>query len=633
MTSMINAPLEISLGTLIDDRYRIHGVIGQGGFGRTYFASDEQNSNRICVLKEFLPNSAEKGILQKSRKLFEQEAIVLQQLTHPQIPQFLNNFEADGRLFIVQEYIDGRTYWDLLSERRAKGQVFSEAEVMQLLLDLLGVLDYIHGKKIIHRDISPDNIMFSTQAAKPVLIDFGVVKQVVTQLYEGNPIPYSSLPKGSLVGKVGYSPPEQILMGRYYPNSDLYSLAVTALVLLTGKKPEELFDSYACQWEWKKHISLSDGLTQILDKMLAQTPRNRYPSARDVLAALSIVTSQAPTQLTGSSVNQLNLHDCREDVTETALSVLPRNDGQTTSTSEAKKIGKSKIIALGILGVLLVGSIAVVIQLPHIPVLCKTFDECAKDKEFRQVYEQAIVKGTEALTSANNAKNTENLQDSLIKLTDAIAALETIPNDVKIYPEAQQTLENYRDRQQELDERLAKEKQAEQQLAALEAQGEELSQQTQAATTIDRYKSVKALWEARQTQLEAIPADIFASDRVKTQLDETQQQMTGIQGKIDGLIAQERERQRLAAQKAAAQKAAAQKAAAQKAAARQSSSSSRTTSSSTTSGNASRSTPASRSPATSPKAPTQPNRVTPAPKQPPLWGNGSAAPSKPDPLW
>ena len=112
--------------------------MGQGGFGRTYLAFDQHCFNKYCVLKEFLPCLIQESYQQKSRDLFAREARILYQIDHPQIPKFIACFEEEGRLFLVQEYVDGKTYSTLLKERLSQqGQAFSEAEITQWLRDLL----------------------------------------------------------------------------------------------------------------------------------------------------------------------------------------------------------------------------------------------------------------------------------------------------------------------------------------------------------------------------------------------------------------------------------------------------------------------------------------------------------------
>lgn len=282
---------EIVTGTIINNRYQVQQILGQGGFGRSYLALDLQRFGDRCVLKEFAPTSRQDYVLEKSRELFEREAKVLYQIQHPQIPQFLAWFAEGDRLFLVQEFIDGKTYAQLLRERQQQGQRFSEAEMIQWLIDLLNVLDYLHQLQIVHRDISPENIMLPTHRNQPVLIDFGLVKHLINRI-EGNTHISVSQP-ASVVGKVGYAPPEQIRMGQCYPCSDLYALAVTALVLLTGKEPNQLMDT-SLEWQWRSETTVGDRLAQVLDQMLADKPKDRYQSAQEVLAVLQ--SAPAPSQ-------------------------------------------------------------------------------------------------------------------------------------------------------------------------------------------------------------------------------------------------------------------------------------------------------------------------------------------------
>ncbi|NJR60454.1 MAG: protein kinase [Cyanobacteria bacterium CRU_2_1] len=200
-------------------------------------------------------------------------------------------FEEDDRLFIAQEYIDGKTYWKLLQERRKCGSAFSGVEIMQWLRDLLPVLDYLHRQNIVHRDISPDNIMLPNGKRLPVLIDFGVVKQATPHIYEMSVNPDGSIQASVSVGKFGYAPYEQIRIGQCSPRSDLYALAVTAVVLLTGKPPNLLIDSASLEWKWRSHANVSPAFAKILEKMMAEKPQDRYSSAKTVLRELNLLDS------------------------------------------------------------------------------------------------------------------------------------------------------------------------------------------------------------------------------------------------------------------------------------------------------------------------------------------------------
>lgn len=277
-------PAQNSPGELINNRYQIQKVLGQGGFGRTYLAFDTHRFGESCVLKEFVVWGTAEDIAQKARELFEREAKVLYNLNHPQIPKFLAWFAENERLFIVLEYIDGKTYFQLFQERLShQNQAFSEAEVIQWLMDLLPVLDYLHGQKIIHRDVSLDNLMLPNDQFKPVLIDFGLVKEKVSQIWS----------IGTVSGKIGYAPPEQLRIGNSYPSSDLYALGVCAIVLLTGKMPCLLMDE-SLEWQWRSYVNISDSLASILDKMLAEKPTERYQSAKEIL--VDIQPSSLPNE-------------------------------------------------------------------------------------------------------------------------------------------------------------------------------------------------------------------------------------------------------------------------------------------------------------------------------------------------
>jgi serine/threonine protein kinase, bacterial len=285
-------------GMILGDRYRVQSELGQGGFGRTYLAADINRFDELCVLKEFAPQVQGNSALQKAEELFAREAGVLYQLQHPQIPRFRElfrvNFDGQGHLFLVQDYVQGETYHHLLDLRRPQGKSFTETEVTQLLLQLLPVLQYIHSIGVIHRDISPDNLMHRHSDQLPVLIDFGGVKQIaaaVSQLEQSEfaqPVP--SAPGLTRLGKVGYAPPEQMQTGAVFPHSDLYALAVTVLVLLTGREPHEVLTGVV---RWQQQISPK--LSAILWRMIAVQPIDRYPSALAVLQALSGEISAAST--------------------------------------------------------------------------------------------------------------------------------------------------------------------------------------------------------------------------------------------------------------------------------------------------------------------------------------------------
>jgi serine/threonine protein kinase len=281
---------------LLANRYEMQRVLGQGGFGRTYLTLDRHRFNEPCVVKEFLPQHRGDFEAQKSRELFEREAKILHQIDHPQVPKFFACFEENEQLFLVQEYVKGQTYAALLRERQQQGQNFTEVEILTWLKNLLPVLGYLHDRQIVHRDISPDNIMLRDDCHLPVLIDFGIGRSAVVQAQpqaQNIAAPIHHPPQQSIVGKVGYAPHEQIWLGHSFPSSDLYSLAVTAIVLLTGIDPQ----TPSFKDNWQLQTPVSSGLVQILNRMLQDTPARRYQSAAAILADLERLTVTPQTQL------------------------------------------------------------------------------------------------------------------------------------------------------------------------------------------------------------------------------------------------------------------------------------------------------------------------------------------------
>lgn len=297
LDSVIN---RIQPGIILGDRYRIVRQLGQGGFGRTYLAEDLNRFNELCVLKEFAPQVQGTQALQKGQELFQREAGVLYKLQHPQIPRFRElfraNFDDQGYLFLVQDYVEGSSYHALLNVRKQQGISFNEAEVTQLLLQLLPVLEYIHALGVIHRDISPDNIILRKSDYLPVLIDFGGVKEVAATVVSqfGQTVSNPTVELATRLGKVGYAPHEQIFSGNVSPQSDLYALAATVLVLLTGKEPQELIDDQTLWWNWRREVSLSPNFGNILDKMLMPAKSDRPSSAREILQALTPHSRTSP---------------------------------------------------------------------------------------------------------------------------------------------------------------------------------------------------------------------------------------------------------------------------------------------------------------------------------------------------
>ncbi|MBW4474405.1 MAG: ABC transporter substrate-binding protein [Stenomitos rutilans HA7619-LM2] len=277
------------LGELLGARYKVINVLGAGGFGNTYIAEDTQRpGNPRCVLKHLTFSSPRASVLQQVRRLFQAEAATLERLgRHDQIPQLLAYFEEDQEFYLVQEFIDGHP----LSDELTQGVHFSESQVVALLDDLLGVLEFVHNQGVIHRDIKPENLIRRDRDSKLVLIDFGAVKTLSNTIAEATGETNLSLP----IYTSGYAASEQCL-GRPQFSSDLYSLGMVAIQTLTGMRPSQLPQDFnTSELVWRDQVQVDESLATFLDKMICYHYIHRYQSALEARQALhQVVLDSTP---------------------------------------------------------------------------------------------------------------------------------------------------------------------------------------------------------------------------------------------------------------------------------------------------------------------------------------------------
>ncbi|MEH2056095.1 MAG: serine/threonine-protein kinase [Nostoc sp.] len=269
---------------LLRDRYQVIKPLGQGGFGATFLANDQGLPGEpSCVIKQLRPSGSSPHVLQMARELFEREARTLGKIgNHPQVPRLLDYFEDHEQFYLVQEYISG----DTLQEEVKLNGILSETGVKQFLSEVLPLLQYIHDQKVIHRDIKPANLIRRSQDSRMVLIDFGAVKNQISQ---GTTSPSGQTALTAYaIGTPGFAPPEQMAMRPVYA-SDIYALGVTCIYLLTTKTPKDLdYNPNTGEMMWEQIVQVSDHLGNVLRKMLEVSVRNRYQSAGEVLRALEI---------------------------------------------------------------------------------------------------------------------------------------------------------------------------------------------------------------------------------------------------------------------------------------------------------------------------------------------------------
>ncbi|WP_299485984.1 serine/threonine protein kinase [Acaryochloris sp. IP29b_bin.137] len=267
--------------TLLNNRYRVIKILGDGGFGTTFLAEDTQMpSRRQCVIKQLKPIDNNPQIYQLVKDRFQREAAILERLgeSHDQIPRLYAFLEEAGQFYLVEEWVAGQT----LTQKMQQGPL-SETEVREILVKLLPVIDYIHQQRIVHRDIKPDNIILRQKDGIPSLIDFGAVKETMSTVVNSQ----GQTNRSIVVGTPGYMPMEQ-LAGRPVYSSDLFSLGLTAIYLLTRKIPQEFeTDPQTGMLLWQ-HLAphLSPEFVATLNQAIHPHPNNRFLSAAAMMNRL-----------------------------------------------------------------------------------------------------------------------------------------------------------------------------------------------------------------------------------------------------------------------------------------------------------------------------------------------------------
>ena len=273
---------------ILREHYRLLKPIGIGTFSRTFLAVDQDiPSQPICVIKQFLPvgipgKTATQNLteVEKASTSFSREALQLDKLgKHPQIPTLLAYFVLPSYQYLVQEYIAGK---NLAQELKEQG-VFDEQKIRKFLNELLPVLQFMHKNQVIHRDIKPENIIRRgadgsgyNWGGNLCLVGFGAAKAISTT---------PTVKSGTVIGSPEYTAPEQ-LMGQAVFASDIYSLGVVCIQLMTQLDPFDL--RHGEEWLWQQHLPrpVSTSLSNTINKMLQVSLQQRYHSAEEVLKDL-----------------------------------------------------------------------------------------------------------------------------------------------------------------------------------------------------------------------------------------------------------------------------------------------------------------------------------------------------------
>ncbi|MDB9306388.1 MULTISPECIES: serine/threonine protein kinase [Cyanophyceae] len=333
--------------TLLNNRYQVIQVLGAGGFGETFLAEDtHMPSRRRCVIKQLKPIANDPKTDEMIQQRFEREAATLEYLGDScnQIPKLYAYFSENGLFYLVQEWIEGPTLTNIVE---AKGPE-SETAVREILLSLLSVLDYVHSKGIIHRDIKPDNIILRSTDNKPFLIDFGAVKETIRSVVSSSHHPTRSL----VIGTPGYMPTEQAI-GRPVYATDIYSLGLTAIYLLTGKHPPELqthLQTGAILWE-ESAPDVSRHLAKVINQAIHPHVSDRYSTASKMLYALKSPTDISPQPSTTKATVSLSPAHAASTQQTQAISSSP--------TIPSRKSPKSALIIGSLVLGGLIGGVAI----------------------------------------------------------------------------------------------------------------------------------------------------------------------------------------------------------------------------------------------------------------------------------
>jgi serine/threonine-protein kinase len=267
-------------------------LVGEGGGGAVYRAEDLRLPGRLTAVKEIRPDPvADEAARSDTQAQFRREASVLAQLDHPALPKVSDFFVHRGNDYLVMDFVPGPDLRQVLDERRAAGETLGEAQVLDWLVQLLGALEYLHGRQppVIHRDIKPSNLkLVDNRQIK--LVDFGLVKPL-------DPADPRTLTSARGVGSLPYTPLEQYAgdTGFTDTRSDLYAVGATLYHLLTGRPPataqERFLSPNALARPRQLNPRISARTEHLILAAMALHPERRPP---DVAALRALLAADAP---------------------------------------------------------------------------------------------------------------------------------------------------------------------------------------------------------------------------------------------------------------------------------------------------------------------------------------------------
>jgi eukaryotic-like serine/threonine-protein kinase len=289
-------------GTILRQRYKITNIVGQGGMGSIYQAEDLRLPGRLCAIKEVQPEpAASTEVREQAEQQFLQEASILAQLDHPNLPKVSDFFQHDDRVYLVMDYVPGKDLRQVILDTWGKGEPLTEHQVLNWAEQIVDALDYLHthDPPVLHRDIKPANLKLTPQN-RIKLVDFGLVK-----LMNQDDARTITVVQGR--GTVLYTPLEQYGddSGHTDPRSDIYALGATLYHLLTGQAPPSAKARFLNPGRLypprQLNRQLSETVSEAVLWALEMHPSQRPEDARQLLRALlgkerRVATEPAPAE-------------------------------------------------------------------------------------------------------------------------------------------------------------------------------------------------------------------------------------------------------------------------------------------------------------------------------------------------